>query len=412
MISFHKLAYAVLTPLAVTISLSTTHAGAHPRGHEHADQTEGSARSSSNSHDDQLDAFQQLLDASPTDEKTAVAYARYAVSKARRLGDTDLLRQAEHALSPWDDNANVANEVLIVRANIKQIDHRFDDALSDLEIVLRRQPSNPQALLSRAFILATTGDAKSGIKDCAALKPNVSLVIRETCAARLSSLTGALDASQRRMKAVLQIARTADSEERNFALAVAAEIAQRNGAADLAEQYYSALLATDPESVFARAAYADFLLNENNRAAALEVIGDAPHTEALLLLSALGGNNTNDALSIKSADELSARMASDRISGDFSHAREYARFAFDYLNDPELALVFAQENWRVQKEPIDARILARAAIANGAQEILINLKQWLAHSGFEDPKLERILMQPLTTHGFGREASISPLSNP
>ena len=389
--SNRKCARALTVPIALAVGLVMTAAEAHPLGHGPERNNEKSFSHEPAPKDGRLAALEKMLAANPTDEKAAAAYARYAAQQARRFGDTDLLRRAESALLPWERVEQPPIDILIVRANLKQINHRFHDALADLEIVLARQPSNPQALLSRAFIRATIGRAKSGMADCAALKPNVSIVIRETCAARLGGLAGALEASHRRMGAVLQIAPAANMEERRFALAVAAEIAQRMGADRDAAKYYSELLSADPVSAFARAAYSDFLLSKNDNDAALQIIGDTPHTEALLLVSALAGRDLDSPIATKSAQELGARMAADRIAGDFSHAREYARFALDYLNDPKLALLFAQENWRVQKEPVDARILARSAKANNALAIIGELNDWLNSSALEDPELERLL---------------------
>lgn len=398
--SIVKYARILASLAAIATGIATTNAEAHPRGHELDRQSVGLIQSDPQSEGGQLSGLEEALKADPTDEKKAVDYARHAVKLARRLGDTGLLRRAERALSPWDNNTKASADTLIVRATIKQIDHRFHDALSDLEIVLKHQPSNPQALLSRAFIRATIGEAKSGAIDCAALRARVSNAIRETCFARLESLSGALDSSYHLIEAILQKIPETNTEERTFALSVAAEIAHRRGLNDKAAEHFGALFSADPNSVFARAAYAEFLLGRGDHEMALKVIGSKPHTEALLLMSTLAGKGAENPVSIKSASELGARMAADEINGDYSHAREYARFCLDYLNDSKCALFFAQQNWRVQKEPIDARVLARAAIKNGENIALANLKQWLQDSGLEDPGLSRILANSSETLEF------------
>ena len=388
MTSLLILARTLILSAVAVIGFSANAALAHPRGHELNAQDNHSKETELSIVDDQLAQLRERRDAAPTDVDIAVAYARYAAKKARRIGDAVLLRHAERALQHWEVDMRAPTEILVIRANIKQINHRFTDALADLDTVLAREPGNPQALLSRAFIRATTGDAKSGLDDCASLRPNVSLTIREACAARLGGLSGNLGASHRRMQAVLEITPSSRVQERVFALAVAAELAERINDTDRAEAYYSELLSLDPVSVFARAAYADFLVSQKSFDEAHKIVGVAPHTEALLLISALAGIGTENAVSKNSATELGARMAADRLNKDFSHAREYARFALDYLKDPELALLFAQENWRVQKEPVDARILARAAISAEMPSALHSLQKWFDESGLEDPELE------------------------
>lgn len=384
-----------IVSMTLAASFLSQQSFAHPSGHSDPEQAAHSQSSVRHEDDPELGVLQKALDADPENDSAAVAFARYAAKRARRVGDTALLRRAERALEPWASDAQAPTNVLIVRANIRQIDHRFEEALSDLGVVLMREPTNPQALLSRAFIRATIGEATLGLNDCAALRPNVSLTIRETCAARLGGLSGSLAAAYGRMQAVINIASTTKVEERAFALAVAADLAERIKDTEMATTYYSELLAIDPDSAYARAAYADYLLVRNENDAARTLIGDAPQTEALLLLSALAGKDSMTVGAIESATKLNARMIADRRAGDFSHAREYARFALDYQNDPKAALFFAQANWRSQKEPVDARILARSAIASDASDIVEHLKHWVGESGLEDPELARILRVPL-----------------
>jgi len=375
--------------LASVSAIYMSAAHAHPRGHEPASGAGDIAIDDAAA--TELTRLQDLYENNPDDEASAVAYARKAAQLGRRLGDTRLLAKAAQAMSPWPENDEAPTDVLIVRANIKQIDHRFDEALTDLAAVLKREPDHPQALLSRAFIYATTGKSKRGEKDCARLAPTISVAIRETCKARVASLTGKLETSYRRMEAVLAITPSSRPQERAYALGVAAEIAERSGADKNAEKYLTELFERDPKSVYRRAAYADFLLTQNKPQAAVKVIGSAPRTEALQLLQALSDKAIGASAPSPAAAAMRARMAADAINQDFSHAREYARFALDYAGDAEAALHYARENWRVQKEPVDARILARAAHAQNDRKTINALKRWQARTGLEDQKLSAIL---------------------
>lgn len=379
--------WLVLT-LAATLGSSPLHVHAHPGGHdkleaEH-DETEETAAA--------FDAAANPSGDPIAAQMAAVSTARAAAQNARLTGDTSLLRRAERALAPWDDEADVSSELLVVRANIKQINHRFDDALADLDIVLAKQPTNPQALLSSAFIKATTGDAESGLRDCAMLRPYVPLTIRETCVSRLAGLAGFLTESTKRMEALLRIVPTSKPEERAFALGVAGELAERSGDTELARKLYSELYESIPNFVYARAAYADFLIAVGETELATEVIGPEPKTEALLLLSALAGRGA-DEVSAAAIAELNNRIEADLAANDYAHAREYARFALDYLGDSMIALHFAEQNWLSQKEPVDALILARAAVATGATEVIEELKAWVAASRLESPKLDAVLAE-------------------
>lgn len=372
------------------VSLNT--ALAHPRHQHDASQTSASLRLSE-MNQLRLDELTTQLNNNPEDAQAAVAFARFAAIQARRLGDTTLLRRAGESLAPWESVENPPISVLLVRANIKQIDHRFDAALDDLNQAIRRNPINPQARLSRAFILSTIGDADSAAADCAALRANISIYIRETCHARVNGLVGEIGEAGARMEALLGAVQPASPAERLFALSVAADIAERQGAPAVAEMRYQEMLSIDNASVYARAAYADFLITQERLAEARGILGDAPHTEALLLLRVLAAGHTSDTVANSAARELSLRMAVDRAEGDFSHAREYARFALDHMNDAELALEMAQENWRVQKEPVDARILVRSAIAADALNIIEEIRILTAKTGLQDRSLDALLVE-------------------
>ena len=50
----------------------------------------------------------------------------------------------------------------------------------------------------------------------------------------------------------------------------------------------------------------------------------------------------------------------------------------------------AAENYRVQREPRDARILLEAALAAGDAAAAQPARDWLAASGFEDARLRRL----------------------
>jgi len=47
--------------------------------------------------------------------------------------------------------------------------------------------------------------------------------------------------------------------------------------------------------------------------------------------------------------------------------------------------LLALENWKVQREPADLRVLAEAASAAGDAAALGTVKQWLTETGFEYP---------------------------
>ena len=285
----------------VLLAMASTDAAAHPR-HAHAEEshdvewTELSADEAK-----EFDTLKARVEEAPHDADASLALARFAATQARRLDDTNLLRFAQTVLNNFNDTETAPIEALLIRANVKQIDHRFGEALDDLGVVLQRQPGNPQALLSRAFIQATTGEAGAAAQDCAMLTPAVSVYVRETCAARARSISGSSDYPLRRLDAMLTLIEPRSAAERAFALSVAGEIAARTGADDVAERYLRELLDDDPRAVYPRAALAEFLIDRGRYAHARAVIGDA-HTEALLLMRILAASGDDDSGANRAAE--------------------------------------------------------------------------------------------------------------
>jgi hypothetical protein len=66
--------------------------------------------------------------------------------------------------------------------------------------------------------------------------------------------------------------------------------------------------------------------------------------------------------------ELDETFALTQLRGEDLHRREHARFLLRLRNQPTEALALALDNWKVQKEPADLRLLLEAAATarNGA----------------------------------------------
>jgi hypothetical protein len=96
-------------------------------------------------------------------------------------------------------------------------------------------------------------------------------------------------------------------------------------------------------------------------------------------------------------DQLRDRFEASRLRGDRVHIREEARFTLHLLNDPKTALKLAEENWQVQKEPADIRILLESALAAHDVMSLESARGWLKQTGLEDLQLLQLekLLKPL-----------------
>lgn len=349
----------------------------------------------------------------------ALTLARQAIDQARRSGDPRDWGQAQAALAPWWADAQAPGPVRLLRATIRQGQHDFTAALDDLDgllahpdataaassrLNLRRadysQAASPglalraQAELTRASIHQVQGryaEARAGCErlagaDYAALGAGVQAPAR-ACLAELGQLQGQLTARQ----ADAAMAALGSADDPWLAL-LRAELAERSGNRQ-ANALFRAATAGDAPGLYALAAYADWLLDQKRPAEAERLLRGYEAADALLLRTAIArhrlarsspGSRTAEADAL--IPQLQARFDAALARGDRSHAREQARFALDLLGDAPQALALAQSNWAWQREPADALLLLRAAVAAGQPEAGEPVRRWAREQGFVDAR--------------------------
>jgi len=333
----------------------------------------------------QLKRMRAALAARPDDLAIAIPVARKALEAARTLGDPRFLGQAQAALAPWWTADAVPAAALLLRATLKQSHHDFDGSLKDLDRLLTDQPASAQALLTRATVLGVQGRYADARRDCSALNGRVAPIVFLGCDAGPASLSGAAADAYESLALELATLR-GGADLREWALTLAAEIAERRGDFVAAEKHFRDALDIDPRDAYLKGAYADFLLDRNRPQDVLPLLANDVSNDSLLLRLALAEQRVPAARNTFAAHraELAARFDAARRRGDSLHRREEARFRLDIENDPQAALALARANWGVQREPADLRILVDAARAADDAAALDIATQWLASTRMEN----------------------------
>lgn len=334
------------------------------------------------------------LSARPHDLALATSLAQRYIASARQATDPRYLGYAQAALAPWWSQPAPPPEVRLLRATILQSTHRFDAALADLDGVLAAKPGNAQAWLTRATVLTVRGDYTKATASCARLSSVADQLVTITCLANVAGMTGRSLKSEQLLDLTLQRSSNAAPELQAWSLTLLAELATRRGETASADQRYRRALAISPHDSYLLAAYADFLLDQQRPAEVLQLLKNQDRIDALLLRRALALQSAGDERELaKASAELRDRFAAAMQRGDTVHQREQARFALFLQHDAATALQLARNNWEVQKEAADMRILLEAAIrahdARAAEPVLT----WIAASGMEDVALTRLRQQ-------------------
>jgi Tfp pilus assembly protein PilF len=326
----------------------------------------------------QLDAAPQSLDA-------AIRLADAYVDYGRQIGDAHFAGYAEAVIAPWLATRQPPAQALLTEATVLQYRHQFSEARALLQRTLGADPSNAQAWLTLATLDMVQGDHRTAGKDCVQVMATGGLSLGMACAGELRSYLG----QARQGLAILQQLESAGGKVpvsyQAWVQGLLAETAERLGDWPLAETHYRHALQLLPHDNFLLVAYADFLLDRGRPHEVLELLADHTQSDTAFLRLALAQAALRGADATRYAWIMGARFEALRIRGSDYFGREQARFALQLQHDPQTALEIAQQNWRLQREPWDARVLLEAALAAGQPRAALPVLEFLQQTKLEDP---------------------------
>ena len=345
--------------------------------------------------------LRSALTRDPQNLELAIRLARRYFEQALAQGDPRYVGYAQAALKPWWNLPEPPTRVLVMRATFVQYRHDFSSALTDLARALERDPADTRAWSLRAVIHLVQADYAESRSDCAKLAPLVEELTAIGCVAFIDGLTGRARASHDTLSRALARARDASPAQKLWVLIRLAELAWRLNDPQLAEQHFKRALALGITDGFLLAAYADFLLDYGRAQEAVTLLKDWTLADPLLLRLALAEQAVNARAAREHQATLADRYAAARLRGDTTHEQEESRFSLQMLKQPAEALRLAQNNWRVQREPRDARVLLEAAVALRRPKAAQPVLDWMARTHVEDWYLQRLAAQLAAMHKGG-----------
>lgn len=323
----------------------------------------------------------------------ALEVARRYLEVGRAESDPRYHGYAQAALRPWWQQTEPPPKVLVLRAVLHQARHDFDAALKDLSQVLKIQPTNAQAWLTRAVILEVRGNYAGALRDCLPLLRLHNTLVATGCISSAASLSGQGEQSYQWLLQAVENGSSANPQDQLWALTVLAEIAVRLGRDHDAEQHFQQALSLGLRNTYLLGAYCDFLLDQGRPAEVQALLQGDIRADGLLLRLALAEQQLNAPQLQQHVESLRTRFSENRLRGGTRHLRLEARFALHLLKDPQQALELARENWAVQREPWDARILLEAALQTHDSAAAQPVLDWLESVRLEDIQLKRLAAQ-------------------
>ena len=335
----------------------------------------------------ELKQLRAELATNPRKRSTAVRLAERYFALANAEGDPRYVGYAQAALKPWWNLAAPPLDALVMRGILKQYSHDFSGAMRDLETATREDPENARAWSWRAAIDMVQANYPAARKDCLALQKIESELGSVGCIAYLDGTTGKAAAAYSALSAAFARDEETSPEMKVWVHTRLAEMSLRMGNIKQAEEHFRAAYLEPINDQFLLGAYADFLLDQGRPDEAMPLLVDWVRSDILLLRLALAERALKSPKAREHIEALRSRFDAAALRGDKLHQQEEARFNLYLLGNKEKALELAKENWKLQREPRDARILLEAALAMKDPAAAQGALDWLERSGHEDPGL-------------------------
>lgn len=337
-----------------------------------------------------LNELRRASQSKPQDLDLAVRLARRYYELVAAEGDPRYIGYAQAALAPWWNLPDPPAAARVMRAIILQFDHQFDAARADLGAAVKSEPANGEAWAWSAAIDMVQARYPEARAACQQLTRHASPLIGTACMAYVDSITGDATAAAESIRLALRDNPRASAGELLWALTRLAEIEDRRGDFSRAEEAYRRALGLQLDDGYLLAAYADFLLDRGRPAEVLVLLKNSTRSDVLLLRLALAAKALNAPTLAGWERDLASRFDAARLRGDKLHQKEEARFALGVQGDAPKALALARENYALQREPADARVLLEAALAAGQPAAAEPALHWMAASGIESAALSTL----------------------
>ena len=342
-----------------------------------------------------LQSLRKQLEAKPDDVALRLEIARRYFDLSMAQGDPRYVGYASAALAPLDKTPPASNAALTasywqIKGMLQQYSHNFDGALSSLDKASLADPKSPDAMAWRSAIHMVQANYAKAQAECDALKPLTTPLFATGCSQYVLAHSGGaagLQSAFDTLNMAVKAEPNASSELLLWQLTRLAEMAIRLKRLDDAEAYFQRALKLGVTDQFLLGAYADFLLLQKKPEAVITLLADWERSDILLLRLALAGKATNHKKAADWTSSLRDRFADAAKRGDRLHEQEAARFELDIENNPKKALALATANYQHQKEPRDAEVLMRTALAAKDAAAAAPALNWLKQNKYEDANL-------------------------
>lgn len=276
-----------------------------------------------------------------------------------------------------------------------QYTHQFDEAHQAFDKAISLKPNHLAAMSWKSALWMVEGKYIEAKSMCGKLQPIASELNAAGCSSFANAGLGQLPAAYQELKNQFEQHQAESGDGlKLWVLTRLAEMAERQGLIQDAEQYYKQALQLGLTDQYLLGAYSDFLLHQNRGGEVLVLLKDWTSSDILLMRLAQAAKQTNDNRLKGFEKDLRDRFDAMAKRGEQLHEQEEARFLLFLENKPQMAFQKALHNYvdKRQREPRDLEILLQAAAASqlnvGNQPVVQQVHDWLKNTGFQDVRLD------------------------
>ena len=345
----------------------------------------------------QLRSLDQAWRAQPQNLDAALAYGRAVFTLGLVEGDLRWFGSAKAALGPWWQADGLPADGYFLRGLIKQGFHDFREGLVDIDRAIALEPRRAEFWSWRFALHLLLADMASARQDTEEMARLIGKEEADVYRAVLLCRTGQpLPAVHMLMQAIRSPSYQDGSSQDwiGFHLGEAHRVA---GQPAQALAVWGERLKASPQSHLLRLSLADLLNQQGQyrqaKAVAMKQADIASLTDALLMQTLLASRGLKDPDEARLASQMDARLRAQALRHEALIERPKLIYQIAYGQDPAAGLALSIENWQLQKEPPDAVLFARAALALGQPQAAAPVVEWADKSGYTDPQLAPLLRQ-------------------
>ncbi|MDB5946540.1 MAG: hypothetical protein JWQ33_1566 [Ramlibacter sp.] len=340
-----------------------------------------------------VDSLRKQLAARPADGALRLEIARRYFELAMAQGDPRFVGYASATIAPLLPAADNNAGYWLLRGLIEQYSHDFPDALASLDRASKIDPTSPEPFAWRSAIFMVQARYPDAMAECKRLAPLTQPLFGTGCATYVQAATGQLLPAFTQLDQALAAVPDADPGLRIWALTRLADMAMRLDHPDQSKKYFKEAMRLGINDQYLLGAYSDFLLERGRPDEVIKLLAEWERSDVLLLRLALAGKAAKHAKAADWAAQLRDRFQAAGLRGDRLHEQEAARFELDVEGHPKEALALAVRNYTVQKEPRDAEVLLRTALAAADAKAAQPALDWMRGSHYEDPRMAKLADQ-------------------